>query len=69
MKKRSELQSQVNECSQIVKDLFTLRNLIEDENLDNKKAASAILGLISIYNKRFSSLNETVKKVEKNGHN
>jgi len=68
MKKRSELQSQVNDCSQIVKDLFTLRNLIEDENLDNKKAASAILGLISIYNKRFSSLNETVKKVE-NGHN
>jgi len=68
MKKRSELQSKVNDCSQIVKDLFTLRNLIEDENLDNKKAASAILGLISIYNKRFSSLNETVKKVE-NGHN
>ena len=69
MKKRSELQSQVNDCSQIVKDLFTLRNLIEDENLDNKKAASAILGLISIYNKRFSSLNELVKKVEQNGHN
>jgi hypothetical protein len=67
MKKRSELRSQVNDCSQIVKDLFTLRNLIEDENLDNKKAASAILGLISIYNKRFSSLNEVVKKVE-NGH-
>ena len=68
MKKRSELQSQVNECSQIVRDLFTLRNLLEDENLENKKAAAAILGLISIYNKRFSSLNETVKKVE-NGHN
>lgn len=68
MKKRSELQSQVNDCSQIVKDLFTLRNLIEDENLKNKDAAAAILGLISIYNKRFSSLNETVKKVE-NGHN
>ena len=68
MKKRSELQSQVNECSQIVKDLFTLRNLIEDENLKGKDAAAAILGLISIYNKRFSSLNETVKKVE-NGHN
>ena len=68
MKKRSELKSQVNDCSQIVKDLFTLRNLMDDENLEVKTASVAILSLISIYNKRFADLNETVKKIE-NGHN
>lgn len=67
MKKRSELQSQVNECSQILRDLFTLRNLIEDENLNKKNSGEAILGLISIYNKKFSSLNKIIKK--ENGHN
>lgn len=68
MKKRSELQSQANDCSQIVRDLFTLRNMIDDESLDHKVAANTILGLISIYNKKFAALNEIIKKTE-NGHN